>query len=619
MVTPFSPCPAYDQERRQQTLIRLRIAALAVVALTPVGILANLALFADRGIDRVLVPALNAALWGALLVVLRRRTAEKHAIALAMWFTLIACTPLLWMVGISSQGLDAFVGIVLVAMIGSALIYPWGALVQTVVSGALAGAYATLMPWTALPQLAIVNVVSALVLGVGISIAGASVLDRQRAQKWRLIEDLAAASRRSTAEAAISQALARAGEELIASVSLPVTLETLCRLTTELLGCDSSHTLLRRPEDGAFVPISMHGETPEYAEALRVVKLPAASLAPLLAVLERQDVSQVVLSERSDLQSGLGLQMGYGVVLHIALRRGGDLFGIQSACLRTRGCFSSEQERIARGLGHLAAMALDNARLTSELEEASRLKSEFVATISHELRTPLNSILGYTDLLIEGQFGELAHQQASVLRRVQSSAAQLHELISTTLDLSRLQANKVALQIERVSVPDLLLSVIGEMRALESKTQVALQWEVPRDLPAIETDPLKLKVVFKNLIANAIKFTDAGTISISATPHGDDLDVAVRDTGIGIPSESLSAVFEPFRQAERSLNRRFDGAGLGLYVVQRLLAVLGGSISVKSTVGLGSVFRVRLPMRATRRTPPTASPRELQPVVQIGY
>jgi signal transduction histidine kinase len=144
-----------------------------------------------------------------------------------------------------------------------------------------------------------------------------------------------------------------------------------------------------------------------------------------------------------------------------------------------------------------------------------------------------------------------------------------------------------------------------------------LLWDVPRDLPAIETDPLKLKVVFKNLISNAIKFTDAGSISISATPQGENVAVAVRDTGIGIPTESLGAVFEPFRQAERSLNRRFEGAGLGLYVAQRLLDLLGGSISVKSTVGRGSVFSVRLPTRAAHRKIPPRPTRELQPVVEI--
>jgi signal transduction histidine kinase len=608
--------PAYELERRQQTVVRLRIAALAVLATTPIGMVANLALFAGRGRDAVIVPAVNAVVCCALLLGLRRPAAERRATVLAVGFTLVVCSPLFWMVAIAAEGLDAFVGVVLVAMIGSALIYPWGLVAQAVVSVALTSTYVVLLPWATLAHLVIVNVVIALVLGLVISIGGALVLERQRFQKWRLIDDLAEANRQSRAEADGAQALARAGEELMASVSLPVTLETLCRLTTELLGCDSSHTLLRRPEDGAFVPIAMHGEAPEFVEALRVVRLPQASLAPLLALLEEKDVSQVMLSERSDLESGLGLQMGYTVILHIALRHGSTLLGIQSACLRTGRGFTAHQERIARGLGHLAAMALDNARLTSELEEASRLKGEFVATISHELRTPLNSILGYTDLLLEGQFGDLAYQQASVLRRVHASAGQLHELISTTLDLSRLQANKVALRLEEVSVSDLLLSVVGEMRELERKREVALLWDVPRDLPSIESDPLKLKVVFKNLIGNAVKFTDAGSISISAAPRGDAIDVAVRDTGIGIPHESLDAVFEPFRQAERSLNRRFAGAGLGLYVVHRLLDVLGGSISVKSTVGRGSVFEVRLPVRVPALAASRARP-ERDPLVRI--
>jgi len=600
-VAPWTPLPEHEIDRRRETLDRLRSVALVILGLAPIGALTNLALFPMHALDSVLAPLANAIACLLTLVLVRMPWALRHAIGLALGFNVVVCGSLLLMLAISREAMHALGGVVLVAMIGSALLYPWGVAAQAVLSLFLAGGYLILLPWSTLPEVTILNVSLAVSLATAISIAGARILENQRREKWRLIEELADASRRSQSEADISSALARAGEELIGSLSLPVTLETICRLTTELMDCDSSHTLLRRPEDGTYAIIAMHGEADEHAEAMRVTRLPRSALAPMLKVFERKDIFQVVIPELDRPAEALGHHMGYTVILHIALRRGRELIGIQSACRRGRvERFAPEQQRVASGIGHLASIALENARLTSELEEASRLKSDFVSTMSHELRTPLNSILGYGDLLLDGAFGELSHEQGAVLRRVAQSTRQLHELVATTLDLSRLQSDTVPLRLERVSLPELLLSVIGEARELEEKPGVALLWDVARDLPPIETDPMKLKVVLKNLISNAIKFTDAGSVAVSTTTIRNEIEVAIRDTGVGIPRQSLRAICEPFRQAERSLTRRYEGAGLGLYVAQRLLVVLGGSVSVESEVDKGSVFRVRVPLRSQR-------------------
>jgi signal transduction histidine kinase len=232
------------------------------------------------------------------------------------------------------------------------------------------------------------------------------------------------------------------------------------------------------------------------------------------------------------------------------------------------------------------------------LERASNLRSEFVATMSHELRTPLNIILGYVDLLLEHAFGTLAPEQTDALRRMEKSARELLELINATLDLSRLEAGRMTLEVRETHVPDLIHEIDVETRPLQEKPGFNFVCHVPPSLPPLHADPLKLKVVLKNLVVNALKFTDQGSVMIDVYCREGGVEFCVADTGIGMAPEALPIIFEPFRQADGFKTRRRGGVGLGLYIVRRLVDMMGGSISVDSELGRGSIFRVWVPNQA---------------------
>jgi signal transduction histidine kinase len=240
-------------------------------------------------------------------------------------------------------------------------------------------------------------------------------------------------------------------------------------------------------------------------------------------------------------------------------------------------------------------MALANAQAVDELESANRLKSDFVASMSHELRTPLNLIIGYSDLLLDGTFGALRGEQADTLHRIARSSRELLDLIEATLDLSRLEARRVPLDLRLVDLAPLIEELASEARALALQPGVTLLWEVADDTPRIVTDPVKLKMVLKNLIGNAVKFTERGSITVRCGSSGDGVRLSVADTGVGIAAEAQAVVFEPFRQADRSVHARYGGAGLGIYIVRRLLGLLGGTINLRSEPGVGSTFEVQVP------------------------
>jgi PAS domain S-box-containing protein len=401
-------------------------------------------------------------------------------------------------------------------------------------------------------------------------------------------------------ETAVAGALARVGQELISALSSPALLDRLCQVTTEVLGCDYSRTWLWHTPDEAFVPVAGYGDSPEQWAIIRLVKLDRSALTAQLDGMERDGLFNVKIADLPESEARTWASAyGVAVGLMVPLRRGGELVGFHTADYRSgEEVVGGRRERIARGIGQLASLALESVRLIEELERANRLKADFVATMSHELRTPLNVIMGYTDLLLDGAFGPMSDEQLDKLRRVDSSAQGLLELITATLDLSRLETGLVRLDVQPIDLPGLVGELDAEIPGLREKADVDFAWDLAPELPPLCSDAAKLKVVLKNLIGNALKYTSTGAVVVRLRPRNGGMEITVADTGAGIAPETLPVIFEPFRQGEPTLTRKYGGVGLGLYIVRRLLDVLGGTIEVESTLGRGSTFRVWVPSRA---------------------
>ncbi len=236
-------------------------------------------------------------------------------------------------------------------------------------------------------------------------------------------------------------------------------------------------------------------------------------------------------------------------------------------------------------------------RQALELEQASAMKSQFLANVSHELRTPLNAILGYTQLLLEGISGELARPQRDKLGRIDSNAHHLLAVINDLLDIARIESGKMPLQLEALRIPELIDEVMREVEPLIARTSLEVTWELGEGLPELQSDRKKVKQIVLNLLSNALKFTPQGSVSIRAVCGGEPAQVwiAVADTGIGIPEENQRTIFEAFAQADSSYARRAGGTGLGLSICSRLASLLGGDIGLVSRPGEGSTFTLILP------------------------
>ena len=222
-----------------------------------------------------------------------------------------------------------------------------------------------------------------------------------------------------------------------------------------------------------------------------------------------------------------------------------------------------------------------------------------VATVSHELRTPLNVILGYVEMLREGTDGELSDGQRALVATIERYSLQQLALVTDVLDFSRLASGKVALHVECFELRALIDEIVGCATPRAAANGVRLVTDVAADLPSLETDRLKLQEVLRNLVDNALKFTAAGAVIVTARHVNDGTQVAieVRDTGVGIAPEDVPHVFEPFYQVGRSSTRTTGGVGLGLSIAYQLITLLGGEIAVTSTLGAGSTFRVLVPAR----------------------
>jgi CheY-like chemotaxis protein/HPt (histidine-containing phosphotransfer) domain-containing protein len=237
------------------------------------------------------------------------------------------------------------------------------------------------------------------------------------------------------------------------------------------------------------------------------------------------------------------------------------------------------------------------ARAKEAAEAANRSKSEFLANMSHEIRTPLNGILGFTELLIRGADGGNEQERADFLKTIRSSGKHLLQLLNDVLDISKIEAGQLQVETITCSPHQLLAEVISVLRVPARKRGITLDYRWESGIPeTIQSDPHRLKQLLMNLVNNAIKFTDEGSVLVVArlleNSQRPRVQFQVRDTGIGIPREKLDTIFEPFVQADNSVTRKYGGTGLGLAISYRIAKSLGGDLTVESNIGHGSVFTV---------------------------
>jgi PAS domain S-box-containing protein len=241
----------------------------------------------------------------------------------------------------------------------------------------------------------------------------------------------------------------------------------------------------------------------------------------------------------------------------------------------------------------------EDLRTTKDLAEAANLaKSSFLANMSHEIRTPLNSILGFSEMLADGLYGQLPERAAEPLARIQSNGQHLLSLINDLLDVSKIEAGQLELAIDNYSAEQVVTTVAAATQPLATAKALRLTTSIQAGMPIGQGDERRLVQVLLNLAGNAVKFTDEGSIEIVAESCDDRFRFAVRDTGPGIPAEAFDRIFDEFQQVDDSSTRRKGGSGLGLAISKRIVELHGGTISVRSEVGVGSEFTVIIPVRA---------------------
>ncbi|MBI1816257.1 MAG: HAMP domain-containing histidine kinase [Deltaproteobacteria bacterium] len=236
------------------------------------------------------------------------------------------------------------------------------------------------------------------------------------------------------------------------------------------------------------------------------------------------------------------------------------------------------------------------AQTQADLRHANEVRERFVATMSHELRNAIGAVMGYNDLLLEGVAGPLNEKQAETARRAYECAVEMRDVLTATLDLNRFDARDMRLDLQPVDLNELVAELRGEIVRPPTKPNVQLEWRAAASHP-LQTDRLKLKMVLRNLVGNALKFTEQGRVEVDVATDATGAEIVVRDTGAGIPPAALPTLFEPFEQAHGEVSRQHGGAGLGLHIVRQLVDALGGEISAESADGRGTVFRIRLPAR----------------------